>query len=102
MFGRGVRTTIRNGDQTTNRAREEDFPGSPLIDELANESLRRFQGGKKIALKHASKQLHRDFGERAAFNIASIIDHGINVPLHRVLDKVGMQGIKVLNLKALQ
>src|SRR5262249_53223962 len=58
--------------------------------------------GQKIDLKHVPKQLHLDFGDRAAFSNCSIVYQGINVPVQCVLDIVGMQEIKFLNSKVLQ
>ena len=78
------------------------LPGSPLVDEFANESLRQFQLRKQVALKHAPKQLHRDFSDRAAFSNCSVIHQDIDGPIQRVLDVVGMQEIKFFNSKSLQ
>src|SRR5258705_13873563 len=101
MLGRRIWTTIRNGDQTTNRADEDAFARPTLVAESANEFLRQFQWGEEISLKHASKQLHRDFGDGAAFSDCSIVDQRINVPIQCVLDVVGMQQIKFLNSNVL-
>src|SRR5262245_14373622 len=101
MFGRGVRPTIRNGNQAANRAGEDDLPGSPLVDELANESLRQLQRGEEVALEHAPKQLHRDFRDRAAFSNRSIVDQGVDVPVQGVLYVVGMQEIEFFDSKVL-
>ena len=74
------------------------LPGRPpLVDESANESLRQFQWGK-----HAPKQIHRDFSDRAAFSYGGVIHQDIDGPIQRVLDVVGMQEIKFFNSKSLQ
>src|SRR5712692_1752914 len=94
MLGRGIRAA--------NRAGEYDLPGSSLVDELANESLRQFQWGEEISIEHTSEQLHRDFSDGTAFSDCRIIYQRINLPIQCVLDIVGMQEIKFLNLKVLQ
>jgi len=93
---------IPYGDEATDGAHEYDLSRSLFIYELANEFLRQFQRGKNIGLEHTSEQLHRYFGDGAAFGNGSIIDQDIDIPFQRVLYVVVVQEIKFLDSKVLQ
>src|SRR5438132_3008613 len=70
------------------------FPGRPSSMNLRTNLCVSSSWGEEIALEHTPEQLHRDFGDGAAFSDCRIVDQRINVPVQCVLDVVGMHSTR--------
>jgi hypothetical protein len=57
----------KRGDQSSNRTGENHFTGPFLIDPLADELLRQFQGCKDVSLKSVAYEINRNFTDWTVF-----------------------------------
>jgi len=69
------------------------LPGPFLIDPLADELLRQFQGREDVGLKSPADEINRNFTHWTVFADPGIAEKNVNVPFQRVGHIVGMEEI---------
>ena len=81
--GIGSETRSRR-EQSRHRTSKHHLAGPFLIDPLANEFLRQFQGREDVSLKSPADEINGNFTDRTKFADPGVAEKNVNVPFQCV------------------